>query len=75
MGLIRFFIYLYVWIIIIDIVLSYFPQFRNAPWARKIRDLADITCKPIRGLMPKGLPFDFSPLVVIIALQLLVVLF
>jgi len=75
MGLIRFFIYLYVWIIIIDIVLSYFPQFKNASWAKKIRDLADITCKPIRGLMPKGLPFDFSPLVVIIALQLLVVLF
>ena len=75
MGLIRLFIYLYVWVIIINAVLSYFPQFKGKPWARKIKDLADITCKPIRGLMPKGLPFDFSPLVVIIALQLLVVLF
>lgn len=75
MGLIRFIIYLYIWVIIGDVVLSYLPQFKNTKWARKIRDLADISCKPIRGLMPKDVPFDFSPLVVIMALQLLVVLF
>lgn len=68
--MIRSLINLYVLVLIVDVILSYLPQFRNQPWARFIKKASDFTCRPIRQVMPPDLPFDFSPMIVIIGLQL-----
>jgi len=72
--MIRSLLNLYVLILIVDVILSYLPQFRHQPWAQFIRKASDITCRPIRQVMPPDLPFDFSPMIVIVGLQLLKVL-
>ncbi len=71
MGIIRFFINLYTWIVIADVVLSYMPQYQYQQWAKTIRTLAGYSLKPVRKILPPDLPFDFSPMIVLILLQLI----
>ena len=73
--MIKFLIEAYIFVIIADVVLSYLPQFRGAEWREQIKKLADFTCKPVREFMPQDLPFDLSPLVVMILLQMVSSLF
>lgn len=73
--MIRFVINIYIYVLIADVVLSYLPQFSKQPWAIYIKKAAEFTCGPIRKRMPKDLPFDLSPLVVILILNLFVLLF
>lgn len=65
---------LYVYVIIVDAILSYMPQFRSQKWAEFIHKSADLTLKPIRELLPSGLPLDPSPMIVIILIQILMYL-
>ena len=69
--MIRMIINLYIWLLIADAVLSFFPHLRHNSVVRIIKQMADFTVKPIRRYLPPDLPFDFSPLIVIILLQLL----
>ena len=62
---------LYIVLIIIDTVLSYLPQFRNQSWAQYIKKASDFTCNPVRKILPENLPADFSPLIVILGLELI----
>ena len=63
----------YVLILIIDVILSYLPQFKNYPAAIYIRKASEFTCKPVRKLInqmfPQDFPFDFSPFIVILAIK------
>lgn len=72
--MIRFLIKFYVYIIILDTILSFFPATRHYSWAQFVRKVANYTLKPVREIMPKDLPFDLSPLVVIFILNLLMLL-
>tara|TARA_R110000868_G_scaffold110286_1_gene298990 strand:+ start:27178 stop:27399 length:222 start_codon:yes stop_codon:yes gene_type:complete len=63
--LIRVLIDFYKFLLIVDIILSYLPQYRHHPIVANIRRAADFTCAPVRRWLPKDLPFDFSPLIVI----------
>lgn len=72
--MIRFLIKLYILVLIADMILSYFPQFKDNEIVRGLRKAADFTEKPIRELLPKDLPFDFSPLIVIVLLNVVMVL-
>lgn len=65
---------LYVLVLIADIVLSYLPQFRHHPAVIYVRKASDLTCKPVRKMLPEDLPLDFSPLIVIFGLKILEVL-
>ncbi len=69
--MIRALIQLYIFVLIIDVFLSFLPQVKNESWAKGIRKAANLTCGPIRKILPSDLPFDFSPLVVIMGFQLL----
>jgi YggT family protein len=69
--MIRFILNLYIFVLIIDAILSFFPQMRNQQFVVYLRQAADVTCRPIRKLLPPDLPFDFSPIVVILAIQLI----
>jgi YggT family protein len=75
MGLIRLLLDLYVLILIADIVLSYLPQFRHHPARVFVKKASDFTCSPIRKLLPPNLPFDFSPLIVMVLLRLFEAIF
>ncbi|MCT4642727.1 MAG: YggT family protein [Bacteriovoracaceae bacterium] len=67
--MIRFIIKIYIYIVILDAILSYFPQVKNQAWAKNIKKIADYTLNPIRKIMPNDLPFDLSPLVLILLLN------
>lgn len=69
--MIRFIINLYIYVLIADIILSYIPQYSDEPWAKFIRKLANYTLDPIRKILPKEIPFDISPIIVIVLLQLI----
>jgi YggT family protein len=64
---------IYILILIADMILSYLPQFKNYPAALYIKKGSDLTCRPVRRLLrdlvPKDFPFDFSPMVVILAIK------
>lgn len=76
--MIRSILNVYVLVLIVDVILSYLPQFKNYPAALYIKKAADFTCKPVRKLIsqmvPQDFPFDFSPFVVILIIKLLEVL-
>ena len=69
--MIRIFLDVYVLILITDVILSYFPGLAFSPWVKTIKKLADLTCVPIRRIMPSNLPMDFSPMIVILGIQLI----
>lgn len=74
MGLIRAFINIYILIIIIDVILSYLPEYAKTAWGKKIRVLSDYTCAHVRKYIPKDLPMDPTPLIVIVALKAMIAL-
>ncbi len=69
--MIRVLIGIYTWIILADVILSYLPNYQHKEWAKFIKKLAGFTLDPVRKVLPPDLPFDFSPVVVLIILQLL----
>lgn len=73
--MIRFLIDGYIFLLILDAILSYAPQFKHYPAVKVIRKLADYSCAPVRKYLPPDIPFDFSPIIVILLLRLFVALF
>lgn len=74
MSVIRTLLQFYIYILIADAILSYFPELDRKEWRRKIHQVCDYSCAPIRKRLPPNLPFDFSPLIVILIVQLLMFL-
>lgn len=72
--MIRTILDIYILVLIVDVILSYFPQWRHQQVVMGIRQAADFTCRPVRRLLPPDLPFDFSPLIVILGIKLIEVL-
>lgn len=62
---------LLIYIIIADVILSYFPQAQGQNWAQMLHKIADAPQKPIRDLMPQNIPFDPTPMILIILIQIL----
>lgn len=69
--MIRLFIYIYSWIVIVDALLTFVPQYKNQEWAKIVKKFAGYSVEPVRKLLPKDLPFDFSSLIVLVLLQIL----
>jgi YggT family protein len=72
--MIRFLIQIYIYLIIFDAILSYFPQVKHQEWVKGLKKIADLSQAPIRKVLPPDLPFDPSPLIVIVLLNLLMAL-
>lgn len=62
---------IFIYIIIADVILSYFPQARGQQWAETLHKIADAPQKPIRDMLPQGMPLDPAPMIVIILIQIL----
>ena len=77
--MIRFAIDLYILVIVVDAVLSFLPQLRRETWVLYIRQISGYSLNPVRKILhrylPDALPFDISPLIVILLLKLFVALF
>lgn len=73
--MIRFLIDVYIFVLIVDIILSYVPDLKGNQIVQIIRKMADASCRPVRKYLPPDLPIDFSPLIVILALRVFVELF
>lgn len=63
--MIRFFLYCYILLLMIDFVVSMFPKLRNESWAKNINSLTEPVCVPFRKMLPKELPIDFSHFLVV----------
>ena len=73
--MIRLLLRLYTVLLVFEAVMSYFPETMKYEWRRKLKKICDYTCDPIRKFMPKGLPFDFSPVVVILLIYVFIAVF
>lgn len=62
---------LFIYLLIADVILSYFPDVRRQKWAETLHKIADAPQKPIREMLPKDLPLDPSPMIVIILIQVI----
>lgn len=62
---------LFTLIIFFDVIMSYMPDLQKQEWARSLHKIADIPQKPIRDLLPRDLPLDPAPMIVIFLIQLL----
>ena len=72
--MIRIILNIYILVLIIDAVLSFLPEIRGKEIGQKIKFIADLTLKPIRKFLPSDLPFDLSPLIVIVGIKILMVI-
>lgn len=70
MQIIRTILNLYIILLIVDSILSFFPDYNSKDWRVKIRKMADYSCEPIRKkLPPMQIPIDLSPLIVIFLIE------
>lgn len=72
--MIRLILYFYMFLLLVDFVVSMFPALKNQPWAKKISSVTEPSCSIFRKYMPKELPIDFSHFVVIGLILLLMAL-
>jgi YggT family protein len=71
MMLIRTLLQLYIYILIVDAILSYFPELYKHNWRRQLSRTANLACDPVRKQLPAHLPIDLSPILVIFIIELL----
>ncbi len=71
--MVRALIDIFVLLIVVDAVLSFVPnpEIRRHPVVAQLRRLCDIPQRPIRQLLPPNIPFDPSPIIVILLLRML----
>lgn len=58
------------WAILIRVLLSWFVQDHSHPLVRILDDITEPILAPIRRALPRGGMIDFSPIVALIAIQL-----
>lgn len=73
--MIRLVIRLYTILLMLDAILSFFPEMNRHQWRQKLKKICDYTCAPVRKYLPPGLPIDFSPMIVIFLLYIFVEIF
>lgn len=62
---------LFIYILIFDVLLSWVPQLRSQKWAEMLHKIADAPQRPIREMLPKDLPLDPTPMILIMLIQML----
>ena len=67
-------IYVYIFIILIQVIISWVNPGAYNPITVILHQLSEPVLKPARRLIPAAGGFDFSPLVVLIGLQLMIIL-
>jgi YggT family protein len=73
-NLIKEVIYVYIFIILIQVVISWVNPGAYNPITSLLYQLSEPVLKPVKRLLPPAGGFDFSPLVVLIGFQLMIIL-
>lgn len=66
---------IFIYLTILDAILSYFPELRSQKWYQELHKVVEVPQKPIKKMLPPGIPLDPSPIIVIIVCQLLMAIF
>lgn len=66
---------IFIYITIADVLMSWVPDVRKQPWAQKLHQIADAPQKPIREMLPKDMPIDPCPMIIIILCEMLMFIF
>jgi hypothetical protein len=66
---------IFIYITIADVLMSWVPDVRKQPWAQKLHQIADAPQKPIREMLPKDMPLDLCPMIIIILCEMLMFIF
>lgn len=58
----------------IDVIISFVPdqKIKLHPVVKQLRAVVDVPQRPIRNLLPPNIPFDPSPMVVILVLRMVI---
>lgn len=64
-------VYVYSFVILARVLMSWVQIDPNSPLARAIYDLTEPVLAPVRNLLPPAAGLDFSPIIVIILLQVI----
>jgi YggT family protein len=67
------FLYILIGMIIVRAFMSWFPSMQGSEFARFVHRVTEPLIEPVRRFLPAMGGFDFSPIVVIIVLQMMVV--
>jgi uncharacterized protein YggT (Ycf19 family) len=62
-------------LVFVYVIISFFPELRDQPWARELNKVMEMVLKPIRDILPKDMPLDPSPMILIMLIQMLKMLF
>lgn len=71
--MIHWLIDIFILMVVIDAILSFVPnpEVRRHPVVIQLRKIVDIPQRPIRQLLPPNIPFDPSPIIIILLLRML----
>jgi YggT family protein len=72
MDIIRTLLIFFELLILARVLISFFPMDQSNPLVKIIYDLTEPVLRPIRNLLPQTGMFDFSPVIVIILVQVLI---
>ncbi len=70
-ALLGLIIYLYSFVILARVLMSWVQVDPNSPLARTLIDLTEPVLAPIRNLLPPTAGLDFSPIIAIVLLQII----
>lgn len=64
---------IFVILVVIDAIVSFVPnpEVKRHPVVLQLRKIVDVPQKPIRQLLPPNIPFDPSPIIVILLLRMI----
>lgn len=71
-NLILWAVQIYSWVIIVYILMSWFPNARDTTFGRFLSSLAEPFLEPFRRIIPPLGMIDFSPLVALLVLRIFV---
>ena len=71
--MIHWLIDIFILMVVIDAILSFVPnpEVRRHPVVIQLRKIVDVPQRPIRQLLPPNIPFDPSPIIIILLLRML----
>jgi YggT family protein len=64
---------IFVILVVIDAIVSFVPnpEVKRHPVVIQLRKIVDVPQKPIRQLLPPNIPFDPSPIILILLLRMI----
>jgi uncharacterized protein YggT (Ycf19 family) len=73
--MIRFFLRVYIAVLVITFIVDMLPQFRDYPWVAQLKRFTGPVTEPVKKFLPPDLPIDLSPLLVGLGIEIFIRIF